>query len=46
MGDMLESQQFYELMQQYRHEPIGAAECVERFEAVKAYIREHFEARK
>lgn len=46
--DWLDSQEFYELMQQYRHArdygPGGSpAYVVERFEAVKAYIRDQID---
>ena len=35
--DELDSREFYD-----RHEPIGAEECVRRFEAVKEFVRERF----
>ena len=35
----LDTQDFYELCQAYRHEPIGAEECVKRFEAIKDCLR-------
>jgi hypothetical protein len=39
-GDRFESEEFYELMQAYRHRPIGDfAGVIETFEAVKAFIR-------
>lgn len=42
-NDILEDQEFYELMQAYRHIPISEQkETVEAFEAVKNFIRKHF----
>lgn len=37
--DSLESQDFYELMQAYRHSAYGAMETTKAFEAVKEHIR-------
>lgn len=42
-GDFLDSQDFYELMQRYRHSPAVPQESVvQAFEAVKEYVRKHF----
>lgn len=41
MSDALEEQEFYELMQAYRHCPMtDFAGVAEAFEAVKAYVRD------
>lgn len=40
--DFLGEQEFYDLMQSYRHAPLtNQPLVVDAFEAVKAYIREH-----
>jgi hypothetical protein len=50
MKDKLESQEFYELMQRYRHvnqrEQEGEDNTVVAFEAVKWWIRDNFVERK
>ena len=42
-ANWVEEQDFYELMQSYRHAPLSEQEKVMvAFEAVKKFIREHF----
>lgn len=45
--DPLESQEFYELMQAYRHTSLATQSMVySRFEEVKDFIRSHYERRR
>lgn len=45
-NDPLESEEFYNLMQTYRHTCVGAqAEVVAVFEDIKTFIRNNFEVR-
>jgi hypothetical protein len=39
--DNLDSQDFYELMQAYRHSPFSGSATVDAFEAIKDYVRNH-----
>jgi hypothetical protein len=42
VDDILEDQEFYEAMQQYRHAPLTSQkEVVAAYEAVKRFIREN-----
>ncbi len=39
MSDMLDDEEFYDLMQAYRHAAFGSPDALKYFEAVKTYIR-------
>ncbi len=42
-SDVLDSQEFYEIMQKYRHSPIGEQQSVvNSFEEVKQWIRNNY----
>ena len=42
MNELLETQEFYEVMQQYRHSPMSEQDkVVENFENVKQWIRDN-----
>ena len=46
-NDILDNDEFFELMQQYRHtRPTNQDLVIKRFEDVKEFIREHFTERK
>jgi len=45
MGDILDGQEFYELMQAYRHAPtVDQDAVVVAFEAVKEFVRDNVDA--
>lgn len=45
INDLLESREFYELMQDYRHAPVAPqSEVVAKFEAVKKFLQDELDA--